>query len=82
MGKQTDETIVIEDSQPEDDVELLDEDDDDEEEDEMFDFQELMDCLKSDEGQTVGESVALLAQHMESQNKLLVKLISQIKKPS
>ena len=71
---------IEEDSQVEDTIELDgDEEEEDEEELEMFDPQELMDCLRSDEGQTVGDSLALIAKSMETQNKLLVKLVTHLK---
>ena len=71
--------IEEEDSQVEDPIDLVGDEEDDEEELEMFDPQELMDCLRSDEGQTVGDSLALIAKSMETQNKLLVKLVSHLK---
>ena len=86
MARPVHEIEDNEDSQVEDPICLDGDEEDDEEEEEeeleMFDPQELMDCLRTDEGQTVGDSLALIAKSMETQNKLLVKLVSHFKSQS
>ena len=67
-------------SQEEEDelIETSEEDESDMEED--TDFQELLaELLVSEDGQTVGTSLSNICKHMEVQNKLLVKLITQLK---
>jgi len=61
----------------EEEDEFDEEDSDDEEEDDFGDL--LVKLMVSEEGQTVGESMAQLSKQMEMQNKLLVKLITQLK---
>ena len=59
-------------------IETSDEEESDMEDD--SDFQDLLaQLLVSEEGQTVGTSLANICKHMEVQNKLIVKLISQLK---
>ena len=81
MGKPKEEEITPAD-EPEDTIDLADdeeEDEDDEEDMEMFDPQEITDCLRSDDGQSVGESFAKIAGHLETQNKILLKILSAVK---
>jgi hypothetical protein len=60
-------------------IETSDEEDESDMEDDS-DFQDLLaQLLVSEEGQTVGSSLATICKHMEVQNKLLVKLITQLK---
>ena len=60
-------------------IETSDEEDESDMEDDS-DFQDLLaQLLVSEEGQTVGTSLANICKHMEVQNKLLVKLITQLK---
>ena len=75
-------TKQIEPTDPEvDEVDLVDEDmDDDEEEDfEGFDLQEITDCLKADDGRTIGDTLAAISDSLASQNKILIKILSAVK---
>jgi hypothetical protein len=66
---------------PEEEEEVIDLQD--EEEDEEMDFGGfLANLLVSEEGESVGVTLAKIAQHMEMQNKLLVKLVTHLVKSS
>lgn len=83
MGKKTDTENIEHEPDPEIEDEDLDdeeEEDEDEEELEMFDPQELMDCLRSEEGQSIGDSLATIAKAVETQNKILLKILSAYNK--
>ena len=81
MGKKTDTENIEHETDPEiEDEDLDDEEDEDEEELEMFDPQDLMDCLRSEEGQSIGDSLATIAKSVETQNKILLKILSAYNK--
>jgi hypothetical protein len=67
--------------QEEEIIDLQDEDEDDEEGD--LDFGGLLaNLLVSEEGDSVGVSLSKIAQSLEMQNKLLVKLVTHLVKTS
>ena len=84
MSKKSEEEIMAE--EEEDDVDLGDEDDEDEEDEDgdgdyMFDLGALLSqTLATPEGDTVCSVLKQLSTHMETQNKILVKIAASLLK--
>lgn len=81
MSNQDEEQDIVMPMMTEEEDELIETSDEDESDmEEESDFQELLaELLVSEDGQTVGTSLSNICKHMEVQNKLLVKLITQLK---
>ena len=81
MSKKSEEEIMAE--EEEDEVDLEEDDDDDEEGDDdyMFDLGALLSqTLATPEGDTVCSVLKQLSTHMETQNKILVKIAASLLK--
>lgn len=83
MSNQEEEQQMIMQTMTQEEEDELVETSDEEEESDMEDEDDFQDLLAqlfvSEDGQTVGTSLANICKHMEVQNKLLVKLLTQLK---
>jgi hypothetical protein len=74
-------------TQPEEEDEDMEEEEDDEFDDDEFD-DEGMDLgavlepfLATEDGQTIATALVSIAKHMENQNKILIKMLTQMTRP-
>jgi hypothetical protein len=75
--------------EPEPEEEEEEEDDEFDEEGDYDEFEEGMDLgavlepfLATEDGQTIATALVSISKHMENQNKILIKMLSQMSKPA
>lgn len=74
---------VEEPEEEDEDMEDDDEFDDDEFDDEDMDLGAILEpFLATEDGQTIATALVSIAKHMENQNKILIKMLTQMSKPA
>ncbi len=69
--------------EPEDEEELEEGDEEDFEFDEGMDLGAVLEpFLATEDGQTIATALVSISKHMENQNKILIKILTQMSKPA